>query len=196
MVRKVLTAAPPMPCLMPGASAIPDNPYDADGVWAAQGHVHAELLAQMLAEPFIQQAPPKSTGRDFVQRALAGAAASALSRIWRLWMCKPRSRPTPRRPPPYMCNALRQPLRGWWRRVRKRHFMRQLAQALPGVQVLSSQELGVDPQTVEASALPGSACTPCCACPRTCAPSPAHRTHGCWAACIRRKPVTIHLRLG
>ena len=31
-------------------------------------------------------------------------------------------------------------------------LMRQLAQALPGVHVLSSQELGVDPQTVEASA--------------------------------------------
>lgn len=38
--------------------------YDAGGQWAAQGQVHAGLLAALLAEPYFHQAPPRSTGRD------------------------------------------------------------------------------------------------------------------------------------
>lgn len=38
--------------------------YDADGAWAASGHVHPDLLAAMLREPYFGQATPKSTGRD------------------------------------------------------------------------------------------------------------------------------------
>lgn len=38
--------------------------YDAQGQWAASGHIHAALLQRLLAEPFLQQPPPKSTGRD------------------------------------------------------------------------------------------------------------------------------------
>ena len=39
-------------------------PYDAAGQWAAQGQVIGALLAQLMQEPFLHQAPPKSTGRD------------------------------------------------------------------------------------------------------------------------------------
>jgi len=38
--------------------------YDDDGQWARNGRVHHPLLQAMLAEPFLQQPPPKSTGRD------------------------------------------------------------------------------------------------------------------------------------
>ena len=38
--------------------------YDDQGRWAAGGVVHPALLARLLAEPFLQQPPPKSTGRD------------------------------------------------------------------------------------------------------------------------------------
>ncbi len=38
--------------------------YDADGQWAAGGHVDAHLLAVMQQEPFFAASPPKSTGRD------------------------------------------------------------------------------------------------------------------------------------
>ena len=40
------------------------EPYDDQGAWAAGGLVHAELLQRLLDEPFLAQAPPKSTGRD------------------------------------------------------------------------------------------------------------------------------------
>lgn len=39
-------------------------PYDADGAWAASGTVLPELLHSLLSEPWLQQPPPKSTGRD------------------------------------------------------------------------------------------------------------------------------------
>jgi len=38
--------------------------YDDNGQWARSGQVHVPLLQAMLAEPFLQQIPPKSTGRD------------------------------------------------------------------------------------------------------------------------------------
>jgi anhydro-N-acetylmuramic acid kinase len=38
--------------------------YDQDGTWAQQGTPDAALLAALLDEAFLRQAPPKSTGRD------------------------------------------------------------------------------------------------------------------------------------
>jgi anhydro-N-acetylmuramic acid kinase len=38
--------------------------YDANGDWAASGTVNQGLLARLLAHPFLQQAAPKSTGRE------------------------------------------------------------------------------------------------------------------------------------
>ena len=38
--------------------------YDDGGQWAATGQVLPALLDRLLAEPFLQQPPPKSTGRD------------------------------------------------------------------------------------------------------------------------------------
>ncbi|MBI3284804.1 MAG: anhydro-N-acetylmuramic acid kinase [Burkholderiales bacterium] len=38
--------------------------YDENGAWAAYGTVIPALLQALLAEPYLQQPPPKSTGRD------------------------------------------------------------------------------------------------------------------------------------
>ena len=40
------------------------QPYDAGGAWAAKGQVDQALLQRMLAEPYFDLPPPKSTGRD------------------------------------------------------------------------------------------------------------------------------------
>jgi anhydro-N-acetylmuramic acid kinase len=46
--------------------------FDANGDWSASGHVNKALLEGMLAEPYLGQAAPKSTGRDlFNQQWLA-----------------------------------------------------------------------------------------------------------------------------
>lgn len=39
-------------------------PYDADGSWAAQGKCDTRLLDELLADPYLGRAPPKSTGRE------------------------------------------------------------------------------------------------------------------------------------
>ena len=45
--------------------------YDHDGVLAAQGNVDESLLADWMTEPFFQQQPPRTTGRELfgTQRA-------------------------------------------------------------------------------------------------------------------------------
>lgn len=42
----------------------PALPYDRDGLLASLGTPAESVLAQLLADPFFQQAPPKSTGRE------------------------------------------------------------------------------------------------------------------------------------
>ena len=43
--------------------------FDDGGRWAASGRVHAALLQALLAEPYLQRPPPKSTGRDLFNAA-------------------------------------------------------------------------------------------------------------------------------
>jgi anhydro-N-acetylmuramic acid kinase len=45
------------------------QPYDANGVLAAQGQVHTTLLNALLAHPYFSQSAPKSTGRDVFNQA-------------------------------------------------------------------------------------------------------------------------------
>jgi anhydro-N-acetylmuramic acid kinase len=45
------------------------EPFDADGQWAANGRVDPALLGALLAEPYFAVAPPKSTGRDLFHLA-------------------------------------------------------------------------------------------------------------------------------
>ena len=60
-------------------------PFDAGGTWAAQGQVDEALVRQWLQEPYLQQAPPKSTGRELfgqpdLERRLSALEASAQER--------------------------------------------------------------------------------------------------------------------
>ncbi|MEQ8313489.1 MAG: anhydro-N-acetylmuramic acid kinase [Gammaproteobacteria bacterium] len=40
------------------------TPFDRDGAWAASGQFRFELLNLLLQEPYFEQEPPKSTGRE------------------------------------------------------------------------------------------------------------------------------------
>lgn len=52
--------------------------FDAAGRWAAQGQVHAALLARLLEAPFFAKPPPKSTGRDLFNRQWLAAALATV----------------------------------------------------------------------------------------------------------------------
>ena len=43
--------------------------FDADGAWARRGRSDEALVRQWLEEPYLRQAPPKSTGRELFGRA-------------------------------------------------------------------------------------------------------------------------------
>jgi len=41
-----------------------DATYDIDGAWAASGQINRALLADLMADPYFNKTPPKSTGRE------------------------------------------------------------------------------------------------------------------------------------
>ena len=41
-----------------------NKPYDANGSWATTGKVHDSLLKQLLSDPYYEENPPKSTGKE------------------------------------------------------------------------------------------------------------------------------------
>lgn len=53
------------------------QPYDADGEWAASGHVDAVLLARLREEPWLATPPPRSTGRELFNLGWLEARAGA-----------------------------------------------------------------------------------------------------------------------
>ena len=50
--------------------------FDRDGEWAARGRGPEPLLAELLAHPFFDQPPPKSTGREVFGRPMVEAIAA------------------------------------------------------------------------------------------------------------------------
>lgn len=130
------------------------QPFDRDGAWAASGRLAPALLAELLAEPFLAKAPPKSTGRDLfnpdwlaarlaghpdlapadVQATLTEFTASACAD------CVQRhGRASPRL---VVCGG--GALNG--------QLMRRLCAQLPGLRVDTSETLGLPPLQVEAAA--------------------------------------------
>jgi len=83
------------------------TPFDAGGHWAASGSVHPDLLSRLLADPYFQHPPPKSTGPEHfnldwlestagplleqmaaadVQATLLDLTASSIAQAMRPWL--------------------------------------------------------------------------------------------------------------
>lgn len=129
--------------------------YDDNGAWAASGSVLPALLQRLLDEPFLQQSPPKSTGRDlfnadWLQQRLALAPAAARAEDVQATLTELTAR---------ACAdaALR------WGRDAKQllvcgggalngHLLARIGALLPGMQVQSTAASGLPPLQVEAAA--------------------------------------------
>jgi anhydro-N-acetylmuramic acid kinase len=116
--------------------------------------VLAGLLASLLAEPYFEQPPPKSTGRDLFNRPwlaahLQGFAAAApqdvqatLTELTARACAADAARHAPGLQRLVACGG----------GALNSHLMRRLQALLPGAKVLSSAEAGLPPLQVEAAA--------------------------------------------
>jgi anhydro-N-acetylmuramic acid kinase len=65
-------------------SAETGQAFDRNGAWAATGRVDPRLLQTLLAEPFLAQPPPKSTGRDLFHREWLDAQLATAACVGRI----------------------------------------------------------------------------------------------------------------
>lgn len=128
--------------------------YDADGAWAAAGHVHEGLLGRLLEEPYFAQAAPKSTGRDL------------FNLTWLHWRLEGFSSVAPVDVQATLTEltaiTCASSLRKYGNAAQQMivcgggafngHLMCRLQAHLPSLQVTSSERHGLPPQQVEATA--------------------------------------------
>ena len=130
-------------------------PYDDDGRWAASGHVLVPLLEALQADPYFDLPPPKSTGRDlfhlgWLDDALSqhapGAAAADVQATLAALTVQSVAHDLRRRAGEasalFVCGG----------GARNGHLMRGLGAALPGVQIGTTEKLGLPVDQVEAAA--------------------------------------------
>jgi anhydro-N-acetylmuramic acid kinase len=130
-----------------------EQTFDADGQIGLQGTVDGDLLTELLADPYLDQAPPKTTGREYygtvmVEEILARKPLSAdliatataytahsIADAYRRWL--------PELPDEVYVNGggARNPL-----------LMRMLGDALDGIPVRATDDLGIDADAKEAVA--------------------------------------------
>ena len=116
--------------------------------------MHAGLLQQMLADDYIQQPPPKSTGRDHFNatwlqqqlQAWQGLPAVDVQATLLALTAQAAAQHIQRHAP-----GVRQ-LLACGGGVRNTQLMHTLGQALPDVTLATSDQRGIDPQAMEAAA--------------------------------------------
>jgi len=124
---------------------------DTDGRWAESGIIHTELLDALMEEPYLRLPYPKSTGKELFNLAwlrnklmsFPGAADNAIQRTLLELTVKSICLQLPSKDMTvYACGG----------GTRNAALMRALGQALEGVRVTTTAEMGVDPQWVEGAA--------------------------------------------
>lgn len=128
------------------------EPFDAGGRFAATGRVDEALLERLLADPYFDLPPPKSTGRDhfhlaWLCRQIGDQTLAPADVLASLLECTARSivaalqRHLPAARQVLACGG----------GVHNASLMHRLAELLPGVRVATTAQIGVDPDFVEAA---------------------------------------------
>jgi anhydro-N-acetylmuramic acid kinase len=128
--------------------------FDHNGVWGASGNVIEPLLQAMLAEPFLHQAPPKSTGRDlfhptWLAHQLSGYADANAADV-QATLTEFTARACVNDVLRHATDAAELIVCGGG--ALNGLLMQRLQASLPNVRVLSSAERGMPPLQVEAAA--------------------------------------------
>ncbi len=128
--------------------------FDEAGAWASQGQIHEGLLAHLLADPYFQAPPPKSTGREYFNLAWletrlrelppisAQDVQTTLTELTALSLARAIRTHAPQSEAILICGGGHH----------NRYLLQRLQQHLPGIHLASTAEHGVDPDWVEAMA--------------------------------------------
>lgn len=129
-----------------------DQPFDADGRWAATGKVVEPLLAQLLADPYFALAPPKSTGFEYfnlawlrkfhVDEHQPGDVQATLCELSATTIADSIGQYATHCAEAFICGG----------GTHNRELMRRLSNKLPEISVSSTSAAGLDPDWVEAAA--------------------------------------------
>lgn len=129
------------------------EPFDCNGEFAATGQLDTELLARLLAEPFLQLKPPKSTGRELFSQAWLGKALAASARL---------PQDVQRTLTEFTARCIGDSIKSWCASardvvvcgggVRNATLMTALAGAVAPRPLVASSALGIEPDQVEALA--------------------------------------------
>ena len=128
--------------------------FDQDGRWAASGHVHTLLLDRLLQEAYLQQPPPKSTGRDLFNPAWLNAQLADFAQVEpqdiQATLTAFTAQACARDVLQHAAQARELVVCGGG--ALNHELMRQIALGLPQVRVVSSADRGLPPLQVEAAA--------------------------------------------
>ncbi|MBA4500805.1 anhydro-N-acetylmuramic acid kinase [Marinobacterium marinum] len=129
--------------------------YDHNGEWAASGRVDAPLLAQLLAHPYFERLPPKSTGRElfdlhWLQQALAACPTrptaedvqATLMELTAVSLAQAIKRHSLHRPELFLCGG----------GSHNKALQQRLNHHLPDSEITTTETLGLPPDWVEAAA--------------------------------------------
>ena len=129
--------------------------FDRDGDWARSGTICETLLTRLLQQPYLEQSPPKSTGRELfclawlehllnegfadlpagdVQATLAEFTAASIAAALKRFSAETEEL--------FVCGG----------GAHNRYLLERLQAHLPGRRTATTQELGLDPDWVEATA--------------------------------------------
>ncbi|WP_315124696.1 anhydro-N-acetylmuramic acid kinase [Comamonas antarctica] len=129
--------------------------YDDNGAWAASGKVLPALLQRLLDEPFLQQLPPKSTGRDlfsarWLQEQLAGLPSGTRAEDVQATLTEFTARACADAAGRWGMGAQQLLVCGGG--ALNGYLLSRLAALLPGVDVQTTSAAGLPPLQVEAAA--------------------------------------------
>jgi anhydro-N-acetylmuramic acid kinase len=130
------------------------QPFDASGAWAASGQLVPALLASLLNEPYFSSPPPKSTGRDL------------FSLDWLAQKLNPFAAERPQDIQNTLAELTVSPciagINSYGKESEElivcgggafnRHLLQRLQAGLPALRVSTSEQHGLPPQQVEATA--------------------------------------------
>ena len=131
--------------------------YDAGGKMAAQGTPNNDLLAELMKDPYLNVKPPKTTGREYygneyVDRIMKKASELNLSGVDTLSTVTMFTAKTIAHSALHLCSVTPERLVVGGGGSLNPTLMRYIQECLPGIEVMTNEDLGFDSSAKEAVA--------------------------------------------